>query len=31
MKKPIAWIMDTTGYVTEEMKAHPDVYIVGVR
>lgn len=28
MKKPIAWIMDTTGYVTEEFKAHPDVYIV---
>lgn len=28
MKKPIAWIMDTTGFVTEEMKAHPDVYIV---
>lgn len=28
MKKPIAWVMDTTGYVTEEMKAHPDVYIV---
>ncbi len=28
MKKPIAWIVDTTGYVTEEFKAHPDVYIV---
>lgn len=28
MKKPIAWIIDTTGYVTEEMKAHPDVYVV---
>lgn len=28
MKKPIAWIMDTTGFVTEEMIAHPDVYIV---
>lgn len=28
MKKPIAWVMDTTGFVTEEMKAHPDVYIV---
>ena len=28
MKKPIAWIMDTTGYVTEEFEAHPDVYIV---
>lgn len=28
MKKPIAWVMDTTGYVTEEFKAHPDVYIV---
>lgn len=28
MKKPIAWIMDTTGFVTEEFKAHPDVYIV---
>ncbi|MBD8013210.1 DegV family protein [Planococcus wigleyi] len=28
MKKPIAWVMDTTGFVTEEFKAHPDVYIV---
>ncbi|MFD1032858.1 DegV family protein [Metaplanococcus flavidus] len=28
MKKPIAWVIDTTGYVTEEMKAHPDVYVV---
>lgn len=28
MKKPIAWIIDTTGFVTEEMKAHPDVYVV---
>lgn len=28
MKKPIAWIMDTTGYVTDEFKSHPDVYIV---
>jgi DegV family protein with EDD domain len=28
MKKPIAWVMDTTGYVTEDFKAHPDVYIV---
>ncbi|MDJ0330313.1 DegV family protein [Planococcus sp. S3-L1] len=28
MKKLIAWIMDTTGFVTEEFKAHPDVYIV---
>ncbi|WP_422124083.1 DegV family protein [Planococcus sp. X10-3] len=28
MKKPIAWVIDSTGYVTEEMKAHPDVYVV---
>ncbi|RNF40097.1 DegV family protein [Planococcus salinus] len=28
MKKPIAWVMDSTGFVTEELKAHPDVYIV---
>ncbi len=28
MKKPIAWVIDTTGFVTEEFKAHPDVYIV---
>lgn len=28
MKKPIAWVMDTTGFITEEMKAHPDVYTV---
>ncbi len=28
MKKPIAWIMDTTGYVTDQFKSHPDVYIV---
>ncbi|TWT06886.1 DegV family protein [Planococcus sp. CPCC 101016] len=28
MKKPIAWVMDTTGFVTEEFKSHPDVYIV---
>ena len=28
MKKPIAWVMDTTGFVTEEFKAHPDVYMV---
>lgn len=28
MKKPIAWVMDTTGFVTEEFKGHPDVYIV---
>ena len=28
MKKPIAWVIDTTGFITEEMKAHPDVYVV---
>ncbi|MDN7241875.1 DegV family protein [Planococcus sp. N028] len=28
MKKPIAWILDSTAYVTEEFKAHPDVYVV---
>lgn len=28
MKKPIAWIIDTTGFVTKEFKAHPDVYVV---
>ncbi|ANU22329.1 DegV family protein [Planococcus donghaensis] len=28
MKKPIAWIIDTTGFVTEEFKVHPDVYVV---
>jgi DegV family protein with EDD domain len=28
MKKPIAWILDSTGFVTEEFKAHPDVYMV---
>ncbi|ANU09967.1 DegV family protein [Planococcus antarcticus DSM 14505] len=28
MKKKIAWIIDTTGFVTEEFKAHPDVYAV---
>ncbi|MGI2327822.1 DegV family protein [Planococcus sp. YIM B11945] len=28
MKKPIAWILDSTAYVTEAFKAHPDVYVV---
>lgn len=28
MKKPIAWVIDSTGFVTEEFKAHPDVYMV---
>ena len=28
MKKPIAWVLDSTGFVTEEFKAHPDVYMV---
>ncbi|PSL40541.1 DegV family protein with EDD domain [Planomicrobium soli] len=28
MKKPFAWILDSTAYVTDEFKAHPDVYIV---
>ncbi|TWT27569.1 DegV family protein [Planomicrobium sp. CPCC 101110] len=28
MKKPFAWILDSTAYVTEEFKAHPDVYVV---
>ncbi|MFP3360865.1 hypothetical protein R0K17_26485, partial [Planococcus sp. SIMBA_143] len=30
MKKPIAWIVDTTGYVTEQFKSHPDVCIVAL-
>lgn len=28
MKKPIAWILDSTAYVTEEFENHPDVYVV---
>lgn len=28
MKKPIAWVMDSTGFTTEELKNHPDVYVV---
>lgn len=28
MKKKIAWITDSTAFITEELKKHPDVYIV---
>lgn len=29
-KKRIAFITDTTGYIPEELKAHPDVYVVPI-
>ncbi|RXT06300.1 DegV family protein [Ammoniphilus sp. CFH 90114] len=28
LKKKIAWITDSTAYITKELKDHPDVYIV---
>lgn len=28
MKKKIAWVLDSTGFITEEFKSHPDVYSV---
>jgi DegV family protein with EDD domain len=28
MKKKIAWVTDSTAYVTDELKNHPDVYVV---
>ncbi|AQQ54365.1 DegV family protein [Planococcus lenghuensis] len=28
MKKPLAWITDSMGFITEELKEHPDVYVV---
>ena len=28
MKKKIAWITDSTVYIPEELKNHPDIYIV---
>lgn len=27
-KKKIAWITDSTAYITEELKNHPDIYVV---
>lgn len=27
-KKPIAWVVDSTAFVTEELKNHPDVYVI---
>lgn len=29
-KKRIAFVTDTTGYIPEELKAHPDVYVVPI-
>jgi DegV family protein with EDD domain len=28
MKKKIAWVTDSTAYITDELKNHPDVYVV---
>lgn len=27
-KKPFAWVIDSTAFVTEELKNHPDVYVI---
>ena len=28
MKKKIAWITDSTAYIPEDLKGHPDIYVV---
>lgn len=27
-KKPLAWVVDSTAFITEELKNHPDVYVI---
>ncbi|MFC4410766.1 DegV family protein [Chungangia koreensis] len=27
-KKPLAWVVDSTAFITDELKNHPDVYVI---